>query len=151
MRVHMEKLVTFLGAVLLTITTFFGFAPKIDQASITRSTTTPTAGIIMNTSNSVEITNTDDFVQYLKNFALKKTISAYWTTTDCIQYETSETPELLKVGIYEKHGGKCSGDPNTSPALVFFTYDKSDKHIYWNDVVNGIDKVPFEEYVSRNR
>ncbi len=44
-----------------------------------------------------------------------------WTTLSCLNFLPEEnTKEYFDIGIYEKHGGKCPGDPNTSPVVDRF-------------------------------
>lgn len=40
-----------------------------------------------------------------------------------------ETPEYLEVGVYEKHGRGCPGDPNTAPRMATLRYEKQSRRI----------------------
>lgn len=53
------------------------------------------------------------------------------------------TNEDYDFAIREKHGGKCSGDPKTSPVVDRFRVNRVTKIIQWYEVTEG-DYLPYK-------
>lgn len=67
-----------------------------------------------------------------------------WTTLSCLYFLPEEnTKEYFDIGIYEKHGGKCPGDPNTSPVVDRFRVDRSSSKIQWYEPTEG-EYLPYK-------
>jgi hypothetical protein len=67
-----------------------------------------------------------------------------WTTLSCLQFFTEEkTKDDFTFGIHEKHGGKCPGDPNTSPIVDRFKVDRLTKEIQRYEPVQG-EYLPYK-------
>ena len=61
-----------------------------------------------------------------------------WTTLSCLQFLTEETEkDHFDFGIYEKHGGKCPGDPSTSPIVDRFRVNCLTEKILWYEPTEG--------------
>lgn len=61
-----------------------------------------------------------------------------WTTLSCLSFLTEEkTKDHFDFVIREKHGGKCQGDPNTSPIVDRFRVDRLTKKIQWYEPTDG--------------
>lgn len=61
-----------------------------------------------------------------------------WTTLSCLSFMTEEkTKDHFDFAIFEKHGGQCAGDPNTSPIVDRFRVDRLTKKIQWYEPVEG--------------
>ena len=61
-----------------------------------------------------------------------------WTTLSCLLFLTEEkTKDHFDFGIHEKHGGKCPGDPNTSPIVDRFRVDRLTRKIQWYEPTEG--------------
>ena len=62
----------------------------------------------------------------------------------CLLFLTEEKAnDYFDFAIREKHGGKCPGDPNTSPIVDRFRVNRSTKIIQWYDYTEG-EFVPYE-------
>lgn len=69
---------------------------------------------------------------------------ASWTTVNCLTFLTENvTKNYIDFTVYEKHGGKCSGDPNISPIVDRFRVDCMTKNIQWYELVTDKFK-PYE-------
>lgn len=67
-----------------------------------------------------------------------------WTTLSCLNFLPEEnTKEYFDIGIYEKHGGKCPGDPNTSPVVDRFRVDRLSNKIQWYEPTEG-EYLPYK-------
>ena len=56
----------------------------------------------------------------------------------CLLFFTEErTKEYFVFGIHEKHGGKCPGDPSTSPIVDRFKVYRLTKEIQWYEPTEG--------------
>ncbi len=61
-----------------------------------------------------------------------------WTSMACLSFVTEEkTKKFVVFAILEKHGGKCPGDPNTSPAVDRFRVNRLTHKIEWFEPTEG--------------
>jgi hypothetical protein len=58
-------------------------------------------------------------------------------------FTEKKTKDYFEFAIHEKHGGNCSGDPNTSPAVDRFRVNRLTKRIQWYDPVEG-ELLPYK-------
>jgi len=57
-----------------------------------------------------------------------------WTTLSCFSFRTEKkTKNYIDIGIHEKHGGKCPGDPNTFPIVDRFRVNRFSGKVQWYD------------------
>ncbi len=62
----------------------------------------------------------------------------------CLFFFTEEkTNDYFDFAIREKHGGECSGDPNTAPIVDRFRVNRSTKIIQWYEPTEG-EFVPYK-------
>jgi len=55
-----------------------------------------------------------------------------WTTLSCLSFRIEgETKDYIEIGIHEKHGGNCLGDPDTYPTVDNFRIHRLTKKIQW--------------------
>ncbi len=85
-------------------------------------------------------------IQLLQSEATQAYVKDYWATTDCISFQSIDHKGYYSIFIYEKHGGRCPGDPQTMPLTAVFKVYKSGV-IFWEDRVTGND-IPFNEYAQ---
>ena len=61
-----------------------------------------------------------------------------WTALSCLFFLAEEkTKDHFDFAIREKHGGRCAGDPNTSPIVDRFRLDRLTKKIQWYEPAEG--------------
>jgi hypothetical protein len=61
-----------------------------------------------------------------------------WTSLACLSFVTEEkTKKFIDFAILEKHGGKCPGDPNTSPVVDRFRVNRLTHKIEWFEPIEG--------------
>jgi hypothetical protein len=61
-----------------------------------------------------------------------------WTSLACLSFVTEEkTKKFIEFAILEKHGGKCPGDPNTSPVVDRFKVNRFTHKIEWFEPIEG--------------
>ena len=61
-----------------------------------------------------------------------------WTSLACLSFVTEEkTKKFIDFAILEKHGGKCPGDPNTSPVVDRFRVNRLTHKIEWFEPTEG--------------
>jgi len=61
-----------------------------------------------------------------------------WTSLSCLSFFTEEkTKKFFDFAIHEKHGGKCPGDPNTSPVVDRFRVNRLTHKIEWYEPIEG--------------
>jgi hypothetical protein len=61
-----------------------------------------------------------------------------WTSLACLSFVTEEkTKKFIDFAILEKHGGKCPGDPNTSPVVDRFRVNRLTHKIEWFEPMEG--------------
>jgi len=71
-----------------------------------------------------------------------------WTSLSCLSFITEDNAiDHFDFGIHEKHGGKCPGDPSTSPIVDRYRVDRTTKKIYWFDWSSG-DFVAYQEVLK---
>jgi hypothetical protein len=59
-----------------------------------------------------------------------------WTTLSCLSFPIEQkTKDYIEIGIHEKHGGKCPGDPATFPIVDRFRIHRLTKEIQWLEPV----------------
>jgi hypothetical protein len=51
-----------------------------------------------------------------------------------------ETDAAFAIGVRERHGGKCGGDPTTSPSVAHLELRKRDRTVWMMDPVSGEDR-----------
>lgn len=68
----------------------------------------------------------------------KDKIYESWTNLSCLHFlPEKKTKEYFDFAIREKHGGKCPGDPNTSPIVDRFRVNRFTKKIQWYEPTEG--------------
>lgn len=61
-----------------------------------------------------------------------------WTTLSCLSFFTEEkTKDYFDFAIHEKHGGRCPGNPNTSPVVDRFRVNRLTQKIQWYEPTTG--------------
>jgi len=55
-----------------------------------------------------------------------------WTTMSCLSFRNEgKTKNYIEIGIHEKHGGSCPGDPDTYPIVDCFRIHRLTRQIQW--------------------
>jgi hypothetical protein len=73
-------------------------------------------------------------VKILSTQIRKDKVYDRWTTLACLSFMTEgATKSYFDVGIHEKHGGPCPGDPSSYPIVDRFRIDRQTGKIQWYD------------------
>lgn len=102
---------------------------------------------IMQACAKVEAGDQSDFIAKAKQATIK-----YELTTrpiECLIYEVLDKKNKGKivVDVREKHGGKCGGDPSTSPRAFSVAFDESTGKV-WSDANSLLGQL---EKMGRDR
>jgi hypothetical protein len=62
----------------------------------------------------------------------------------------NKTKEYAELAIYEKHGGKCVGDPETSPVLDRFRVGLKNLSIEWYNVTED-EYQSYKEFLKSRK
>lgn len=69
----------------------------------------------------------------------KDKLYADWTQLSCLSFLTEEEAKNhFDIGIHEKHGGSCPGDPATFPIVDRFRVSRETGKIQWFDVMDEL-------------
>ena len=72
-----------------------------------------------------------------------------WTTLSCLSFRLDDkTKDYIEIGIYEKHGGSCSGDPDTYPSIDSFRIHRLTRQIQWLEPV-GDQWLPYKAILKK--
>lgn len=94
-------------------------------------------------SKNIFIDSEKEALEAFIRFIKEKT--TYTLTCSSILIFTEQNYFTIK--ILEKHGGKCPGDPMTSPARDHFKVNKYNGKVSWYNVVEG-NYLSEKEYIS---
>jgi hypothetical protein len=87
-------------------------------------------------------------VLLLQKKAKESKLKDYWATTSCVNFQTGDIDETyISIKVYEKHGGNCLGNPNTSPQIGSFKVNKKNGRILWFNISQDT-YIPFDDYVK---
>jgi hypothetical protein len=81
-----------------------------------------------------EIITEEQAIEILSTQIGKDKVYDSWTTLACLSFMTERaTKSYFDVGVHEKHGGKCPGDPSTYPIVDRFRVNRKTGKIQWYD------------------